>query len=121
MKYTTIFDIFYKNREKKDDFIDASDAYLKSTYTEQYTKEELKEKLIADIKRQIKSDVRLNRTYINVTTYSGYREKQVLPEVAEYFKTRNYKVDLHNNEDYSDTNVLIINWQNNENFKKSTI
>lgn len=119
MIHDIIFNIFNRNRDKRDDFIEASDAYLKTTYNEQFTKEELKEKLIADIKRQIKNDVKLNRTYINVTTYSGYREKQVLPEVAEYFKTKKYKVDLHNDDDYSNTNVLIINWQNNENFKKS--
>ena len=88
MIHDIIFNIFNRNRDKRDDFIEASDAYLKTTYNEQFTKEELKEKLIADIKRQIKNDIKLNRTYINVTTYSGYREKQVLPEVAEYFKTK---------------------------------
>ena len=119
MIHDIIFNIFNRNRDKRDDFIEASDAYLKTTYNEQFTKEELKEKLIANIKRQIKNDIKLNRTYINVTTYSGYREKQVLPEVAEYFRTKKYKVDLHNDDDYSNTNVLIINWQNNENFKKS--
>ena len=40
--------------------------------------------------------------------------KQVLPEVAEYFRSKNYKVDLHNDENYKDVNVLIINWQNLE-------
>ena len=73
MIHDIIFNIFNRNRDKRDDFIEASDAYLKTTYNEQFTKEELKEKLIADIKRQIKNDVKLNRTYINVTTYSGYR------------------------------------------------
>ena len=92
MIHDIIFNIFNRNRDKRDDFIEASDAYLKTTYNEQFTKEELKEKLIANIKRQIKNDIKLNRTYINVTTYSGYREKQVLPEVAEYFKTKKYKV-----------------------------
>lgn len=112
-----IFDIILKRDNKKDDFISASDAYLKSTYDEQYTKEELKEKMIHRLKEKIKTDVRLNKSYITVALFSGYREKTVLPEVAEYFKTKDYKIDLLNNENYSNTNVLIINWQNREDFK----
>lgn len=117
MKIKNIFNIFIKNREKRDDFIDASVAYLKSAYSKQYTRDELKEKVISDIKKKITMDIELNRVYVSVLSYSGYREKQVLPEVAEYFRDKKYKVDLHNDEDYSNTNVLIINWQNRENFK----
>lgn len=118
MKHT-FFGLFRRDK-KEDDFIDASEAYLKSTYPDQYTWEELKRKLIDVIKRQIKYDIKLNKTYVNVTTYSDFREKQILPEVADYFRSKNYKVDLHNDNDYSDTNVLIINWQNNKrDFKKS--
>lgn len=116
--YTFLSNLFNGKRDSSnDDFIDAADAYLKSTYNKQYTEDELKDKVISDIKKQIKSDVKLNRVYISVFLYSGFREKKVLPEVAEYFKTRNYVVNLLNDENYSNTNVLIINWQNNNNFR----
>ena len=98
------------------DIEDATEAYQKSTYSKQYTRDQLKDKLIKDIQKDIKNDVRFGNTYLNITTYSGYREKQVLPDVAEYFRKKNYMVDLHNDQNYSEINVLIINWQNLETF-----
>ena len=36
MIHDIIFNIFNRNRDKRDDFIEASDAYLKTTYNEQF-------------------------------------------------------------------------------------
>lgn len=103
-----------KRKKSNDDFTDALDAYLLTTYSEICTKEELKERIIERLKREIKIDYKTYHNYVNISTYSKFNEKQILPEVAEYFKSKNYKVDLHNDEDYKDVNVLIINWQNLE-------
>ena len=109
----------YFKRGHKDitKFIDAKEAFQRATYSEQYTREELRDKIIEELQERIKTDFRTYKTYLDITTYSGYREKQVLPDVAEFFRSKNYKVDLHNDESYPDVNVLIINWQNLENFK----
>lgn len=109
----------YFKRGHKDitEFIDAKEAFQRATYSEQYTREELRDKMIEELQERIKVDYGTYKTYLDITTYSGYREKQVLPDVAEFFRSKNYKVDLHNDENYPDVNVLIINWQNLENFK----
>lgn len=106
-------------KKGKREFIDATQAYQRATYYKQYTREELKEHMIEDLQKRIVADSRTYKTYVNVTTYSDYREKLVLPEVAEYFRGKNYKVDLHNDQDYSEVNVLIINWQGQEHFKEN--
>ena len=99
-----------------EEFTDASEAYMRSTYSEQYTKDQLRDKLIKELQQKIKADYKVYHTYVDISTYSGYREKQVLPEVAEYFRTKNYKVELHNGEDYKEINVLIISWQSQVHF-----
>ena len=106
---------FFKRKSNKEDFIDAAEAYLWTTYSEVCTREELRDRIIEKLKSEIKIDYKNYHNYLNISTYHGFREKQVLPEVAAYFRSKNYK-DLHNDENYKDVNVLIINWQNLENF-----
>lgn len=106
----------YFLRQNNEEIIDATRAYQITTYSKQYTREELKKELIKDLNKRIKEDSKTFRNYLSITTYSGYREKQILPEVAEFFREKNYNVTLHNEEDYSDVNVLIINWQKQEKF-----
>ena len=104
-------------KHEKEEFADAVKAYQRSTYSKEYTREELTGKLIDELKRSITRDCKnYQRTYMNISTYSGYREKQVLPEVARYFESKKYKVVLHNEEAFQDINVLIINWQHLEDF-----
>ena len=107
---------FFKRKSNKEDFIDAVEAYLWTTYSEICTREELRDRIIEKLKSEIKTDYKTYHNYLNISTYKKFREKQVLPEVAAYFRSKNYKVDLHNDENYKDVNVLIINWQNLENF-----
>lgn len=106
-----------KFKRNNDDFLDAEQAYQKSKYQEQFTKEELKEKIIDNLKRNIKTDIRIKHRYINISTYQDYRSKSVLPEVVKYFIDKNYKVELKNDQDYEEVNVLIINWQGRKDFK----
>ena len=105
-----------KNAVVEGDIKNAQDAFAKTTYSHELTREQLKEKLIKDIMSEIKRNVRQYHQYLCIQTYDGYREKIVLPGVAEYFKEKGFKVDLLNGEDYKTVNVLIINWQGMETF-----
>lgn len=55
-----------------------------------------------------------------IDTFQDPQEKEVLPEVAEYFDSKGYLVDLKNGDDYSLTNILIINWQRGNIFKEES-
>lgn len=98
-------------------FFDASEAYQIAKYNDKLTKEQLKEELIQRLKKRIVTDFKVSNQFLDITTYDGYREKILLPEIAEYFRNLNYHVDLLNEKEYEDVNVLIINWQNLETFK----
>lgn len=100
----------------KEDFLNATLAYQKTTYSEIYSREQLRDKLISELKSSIKENIKLHN-YLVIETFSGYREKQVLREVADYFLDKNYNVILHNEDNFSDVNVLIVSWQNLETFK----
>lgn len=101
--------------EKK--FFDATEAYQIAKYNDTYTKEQLKELMIERLKKRIISDFKTEGQFLDITTYDGYREKLLLPEIAEFFKSHNYHVDLLNTGNYENINVLIINWQDLETFK----
>lgn len=103
--------------KSEDKFFDASEAYQIAKYNDKLTREQLKERMIEKLKRRIISDSKVSGQFLNITTHDGYREKLLLPEIAEYFRELHYRVDLLNTEEYKDVNVLIINWQNLETFK----
>ena len=103
--------------KSEDKFFDASEAYQIAKYNDKLTREQLKEKLIEKLKKRIVSDFKISGQFLDITTYEGYREKLLLPEIAEYFRDLKYHVDLLNDNEYKEVNVLIINWQNLETFK----
>lgn len=107
-----------KQKPKEEEFMSADEAYRKSLGLKEKSREDFKKALIKNIQRSIKDGViRYNNEMCFVSTYSSSREKDVLPEVAEYFVGKGYDVDLKNGEHYPDTNILIINWQNREIFQ----
>ena len=105
--------------EKKDTFLTAEEAFLRSMNLKNQTKKECKEKLIKGIQRQIKMDTSIpGQMMCLIDTFQDPQEKEVLPEVAEYFDSKGYLVELKNGDDYSLTNILIINWQRGNIFKE---
>ena len=114
----TIKDLFKKIKEvvkgDKRDFYDARKAYQMAKYNDSLTREQVKSKLLESLKRQVTLDVKQAHTFLNITIYDSYREKQLLPEIAEYFKELGYHVDLLRTGKYENTHVLIINWQDLE-------
>lgn len=109
---------FVITKQKGEDrFPLAEEAYQLAEYNDRLTKDQIKELLIRELKKRIVSDFKLSGKFINISTYDGYREKLLLPEIAEFFRDRGYCVDLLNKGDYEKVNVLIINWQNKETFK----
>jgi hypothetical protein len=104
--------------EKKDTFLTAEEAFFRSMNLKNQTKKECKEKLIKEIQRQIKMDTSVSgQRMCLIDTFQDPQEKEVLPEVAEYFNSKGYLVELKNGDDYSLTNILIINWQRGNIFK----
>ena len=104
--------------KSKNNFLDdAREAYRITKYNDKLTKEQLKNKIIEKLRQRILTDIKVSGKFVDVTIYQDYREKLVLPEVVEFFRERNYHVDLLNTENYQEVNVLIINWQNLETFK----
>lgn len=101
----------------EDKIFDATEAYRIAKYNDNLTKEQLKEELIRELRKRIIFDSKISNQFLDITTYSGYREKLILPEIAEYFRELGYEVDLLNDGKYKNVNVLIINWQNQETFK----
>ena len=110
-----------KEEPKKDNFITAEDAFLRSMNLKKQTKKECKLKLIKEIQRQIRMDTSISwQKMCLIDTFQNPQEKEVLPEVAEYFDSKGYLVELKNGDDYSETNILIINWQRGNIFKEDS-
>lgn len=95
-------------------FFDAFEAYQVARYNDRLTRDQLKEIMIEELKKRITHDFRESGKFLDITTYDRYREKHLLPEIADYFRELKYHVDLLNTDEYQDVNVLIINWQNLE-------
>lgn len=105
------------NFRKTNNFPDARSAYQLATYQDTLTKDQLRDQLIESLKKRIKDDIKIYKKHMDITTYEGYREKLVLPEVADFFRGLSYNVDVLSEGNYQDVNVLIINWQGLETFK----
>lgn len=103
--------------KSNEEFFSATEAYQIAKYNDTLTRDQLKEMMIDQLKRRIISDFRVAGKFIDITTYDGYREKLLLPEIAEFFREHKYHVDLLNEGEYDNVNVLIINWQNSETFR----
>lgn len=117
MKINYLLSSIKEKFNHKEEILDASKAYLKSRYQDdETTKEKLIENMIRCLNRRIKSDIRLDRSYLNISTFTEHREKMVLPEIVKFFESHGYKVTLLNGEDFKEVNVLIINWQGKEMF-----
>lgn len=112
-----LFDFIKKAIKQEEKVFDATKAYQMAKYNDNLTKEQLKEELIERLNHRIIADTKISGKLLDITTYDGYREKIILPEIAEFFRGLNYHVDLLNDGEYKDINVLIINWQSKETFK----
>lgn len=105
--------------EPKDNFLTAEEAFLRSMKLKKQTKKECKDKLVREIQKQIKFDTSMSdQRLCLINTYQDPQEKEVLPDVAEYFDSKGYQVELKNGDDYDITNILIINWQKGNIFKE---
>lgn len=114
-----IYNWLTNKEEPKDTFLTAEEAFLRSMNLKKQTKKECKDKLIKEIQRQIKIDTSMaGQRMCLINTFQDPQEKEVLPEVAEYFDSKGYLVELKNGDDYDTTNILIINWQRGNIFKE---
>ena len=113
-----ILEFFGKRVEKEDTFYTADEAFRKILEIKQTNRDEFKKSIIKILKREILFDINSIKKYCIVNTYSSLAEKDVLPEVADYFREKGYDVDLKNGEDYNETNILIISWQNRNLFRE---
>ena len=113
-----------KNEPKKEEFITANEAFQKASDMKNQSKADFKNKLLNDLKRDIKYDVsgpNATRKLCIVRTYSDLQSMEVLPEIAEYFVDKGYDVDLKNGDNYNETNILIISWQNRQMFREEVV
>lgn len=117
MKIASLIERIRKAVKQEGKVYDATKAYQMAKYNDNLTKDQLREELIERLNRRIISDTKISGKLLDITTYDGYREKILLPEIAEFFRGLNYHVDLLNDGEYKDINVLIINWQSKETFK----
>ena len=113
-----------KSEPKKEEFITADEAFQKALAMKNQSKKEFKERLLKEIQKDIKFDVSgpsASRKLCLVKTYSDLQSMEVLPEIAEYFVDKGYDVDLKNGDNYNETNILIISWQNRQMFKEEVV
>lgn len=110
-----------KVEKSEENFIRADEAFIQGLDLKHQSRKEFEKKLLKRLKQDIKYDIQVSRNFCLVKTYSDLQSKEVLPEVAEYLSKEGYDIDLKNGEDYSSTNVLIINWQNKKLFKEEGV
>lgn len=113
-----------KSEPKKEEFITADEAFQKALAMKNQSKKEFRERLLKEIQKDIKFDVSgpsASRKLCLVKTYSDLQSMEVLPEIAEYFVDKGYDVDLKNGDNYNETNILIISWQNRQMFREEVV
>lgn len=99
--------------KKKEQFMSADEAYQKALRLKHHTREEFKKRMIKSIQFDIRRDIQNPICKLCViNTYYDIQSKEILPEIAEHFSGLGYDVKLLNGETYSETNILIINYQN---------
>lgn len=105
---------FFK-KQHKDEFITANEAYIRALNMKKQGREAFKSQLLRRVKKEINTSS-LFGDLCYVSNFSDLQSKEVLPEIAEYFIGRGYDVVLLNGDNYSETNILIVNWQNQQIF-----
>ena len=116
-----ILEFFTGKKKNEDTFYTADEAFRKSLEIKNSSRAEFKKDMIRYIQREIRYDissVTSCKRFCIVNLYQSTAEKEVLPEVAEYFREKGYEVDLKNGENYNETNILIVNWQNRNMFRE---